>query len=134
MSLDEANYWEQYYIQYYDSTDKNKGYNISFGGNNNNRSEEEKRKLSDYMIKNNPMKNQETVEKVRQQNIGKNLSTETCKKLSNSHKKKIECIELNIIYDSRNEAALATGVDPSNIGRAASGKAKTSGGYHWRYV
>ena len=86
------------------------------------------------MIKNNPMKNKETVEKVRQQTTGSHMSAETRKKMSNSRKKKIKCIELNIIYDSRNDAALAIGVNPLNIGRAACGETETSGGYHWRYV
>ena len=132
--MDEANYWEQYYINYYDSTNRNKGYNISPGGKNNVCSEEGKQKLRDYMTKNNPMKDKAIVEKVRQQTTGKQLSIETRKNIANGHKKRIKCIELNTIYNSRNEAALIMGVDPSNIGRAACGETETSCGYHWRYI
>ena len=34
LSLEEANYWEEYYIKQYNSTDNNFGYNLSLGGNN----------------------------------------------------------------------------------------------------
>lgn len=34
LTLDEANHWEWYYIEYYSSTDKNYGYNIHSGGEN----------------------------------------------------------------------------------------------------
>ena len=32
LTLDEANYWETYYIQLYNTTNRQYGYNISFGG------------------------------------------------------------------------------------------------------
>ena len=54
--------------------------------------------------------------------------------MSNSHKKRVICVETGIIYDSRNEAAAAIGVSGSGIGRAIKGEQNTSGGYHWRYV
>lgn len=34
LTLDEANHWEWYYIEYYSSTDKNCGYNVHSGGEN----------------------------------------------------------------------------------------------------
>ena len=134
LTLDEANYWEEYYINYYDSSNREKGYNIRLGGNNSKCSEESKEKIREYMIHNNPMKNPEVVEKVKKKTTGKHMSEESNKRKSESHKKKIKCVELDIIYDSRNEAAKAIGVDPSNIGRAAKGETETSGGYHWRYI
>ena len=42
LSLEEANYWEAYYINFFNSTDKKKGYNISSGGNNRTMSQEAK--------------------------------------------------------------------------------------------
>src|SRR5579863_9366327 len=41
-----ANYWEQYFIERYRSTDRAKGYNLQHGGANGKHSEETKRKMS----------------------------------------------------------------------------------------
>lgn len=132
LSLEEANYWEKYYIQYYDSTNREKGYNISIGGKA--MSEEQKALFSKRMIENNPMKNPEIAQKVRLKIKGKKFSEEARKNISEGHKKKVLCIETGIIYPSRNEAAQAVGVSPSGIGRAINGEQKTSAGYHWRYI
>lgn len=132
LSLEEANYWEQYYIQYYDSTNPKKGYNISIGGSL--MSEEQRASLSKRMKENNPMKNPEIARKNGLMKKGKSFSEEVCKNISEGHKKKVLCIETGIIYPSRNEAAKAVGVSPSGIGRAINGEQKTSAGYHWRYI
>lgn len=134
LTLEEANYWEEYYIQYYNSTDRTKGYNISPGGMNNSMSPEGREKISKRMKNNNPMKNPESVEKMKKSKKGKELSEDTKKRMSESHKKKVVCVETGIIYDSRNEAAKAVKVSGSGIGRAIKGEQKTSGGYHWRYL
>ena len=134
LTLEEANYWEQYYIAKYDSTNREKGYNISKGGNAHTFSEEARQKISKKMKENNPMKNPDIAKKVSEKNKGKKLSKEVRKNISEGHKKKILCIETNIIYNSREEAAKAVGVSPSGVGRAATGEQKTSGGYHWRYI
>lgn len=134
LTLKEANYWEEYYIKYYNSTDREKGYNIQFGGDNRKVSEETKLKIRKYMAGNNPMKNPEVVKKVAQKNTGRHYSEESNKRKSEAHKKRILCVELDKIYNSRNEAAKEVGVDASNISRAAKGETQTSGGYHWRYV
>ena len=47
LSLEEANYYEEYYINKYDSTNPNIGYNIRIGGKNTPLSEESKRKISE---------------------------------------------------------------------------------------
>ena len=43
------------------------------------------------------------------------------------------CIETNIIYPSIIDAAIATGLDPSNITKTCKGKRKQYKGYHWKY-
>ena len=48
--------------------------------------------------------------------------------------RKVQCIELDIIYDCAKSASLALGIDNSDIGKACKGKLKTAGGYHWRYA
>lgn len=133
LTLQEANQWEQYYIAQYDSTNREKGYNIASGGNNHNMSEEGRKQLSNNMKINNPMKNPDIAMKVAIQNKGRKLSEDACKNISDGHKKRVLCVETGIIYESRNAAAAAVGVSGSGIGRAINGEQKTSGGYHWRY-
>ena len=48
--------------------------------------------------------------------------------------RKVQCIELDIIYDCAKSASLALGIDNSDIGKVCKGKLKTAGGYHWRYA
>jgi len=135
LTLQEANYWESYYINLYNSTNPQYGYNIADGGSQARQfSDEARDKMSNRMKKNNPMKNPEVAHKVSLQNKGRIVPKETRDKISNSHKKKVECIETGIIYNSRNEAAQSVGVVGSGIGRAINGEQDTSAGYHWRYV
>lgn len=86
------------------------------------------------MKENNPMKNKDIAKKVSEKLRGRLLSEQIKKNISEGHKKKILCIETNIVYNSREEAAKAVGVSPSGVGRAANGEQKTSAGYHWRYL
>ena len=134
LTLEEANYWETYYIKFYKTTERQYGYNISLGGDNHNISEEGRERLSLHMKSNNPMKDLEVSNKVRGKNKGRKLSEEQRRNISNGHKKKILCIETGEIFESRQAAGEFYSIDPSNIGRAACGETKTSGGKHWRYV
>lgn len=134
LTLEEANYWETYYIDFYKSNNREYGYNICSGGNNHTLSEEAKKNSSIRMKNNNPMKNPEVAKRVRNKNKGRKLSEETRKNISNGHKKKILCIDTGQIFESRQAAAEFYGVDPSNIGRAATGEFKTSAGKKWRYI
>lgn len=74
-------------IKQYKSNNKKYGYNIANGGNcAGSASEETRMKMSERMKKNNPMKNKETVEKMRQSQLGKKLSEEHKQKLINANK------------------------------------------------
>lgn len=72
---------------------------------------------------------------------GKHHTEETKQKISQSKKgtvskfrKKVLCVETNIIYDSITEASLKTGASTSKISSCCNGKRKTTGGYHWKYI
>lgn len=134
LNKQQANYWEEYYIKYYQSNNRNYGYNISEGGNNHTLSPQAKEKISQYMKNNNPMKNPEIAKKVSKKTRGQSLSEQAKKNISQGHKKKILCIETGIIYNSRQEAAKAVKRSPSGIGRAATGQQKTCANLHWRYI
>lgn len=46
----------------------------------------------------------------------------------------VECIETGKVYKSTRDAWRDTNAGYSHISECASGKRKTAGGYHWRYV
>lgn len=122
LTLEEANYWEQYYIQFYESNIKEKGYNIAPGGDGNCMSPEGKQHLSELMKVNNPMQNPSIAERVAQQRRGVPLSDIARQHISKGHQKKVQCIETQEIFESRNAAAAAYNVSPSGIGRAINGE------------
>ena len=51
---------------------------------------------------------------------------------SKRQNRKVLCIETNVLYESAAEASRQTSI--ATVALAASGKAKTAGGYHWKYV
>ena len=75
---------------------------------------------------------------------GKKRSEETKRKISEAKKgkfinrkdqsKKVLCVETGEIFESTMEAQRQTGVNRCNISKVCSGKLKSAGGYHWRYV
>lgn len=70
------------------------------------------------------------------------LASPDCKKkmLANLNRssppkgKQVQCIETNIIYPSTREAERLTGINHCNISQVCTGKRKTAGKFHWRYV
>ncbi len=70
--------------------------------------------------------------------IGKKLSEETKEKIKANSKRIKVCQysldgELLGIYNSQREAGRKLNIDNSTIGYCCKGKAKTAGGYIWRY-
>ena len=67
----------------------------------------------------------------RKAKYGKNIT----QKANEATRKKVRCLETNIIYNSATEAALAVGgANASNISKACTGRAKTAYKYHWEYI
>ena len=67
--------------------------------------------------------------------LGKKLSDEWKKHLSEAqpHKKRIQCVETNVVYDSFADAARKTGLNRTKIVSCCTGKRKTTGGLHFKY-
>ena len=59
---------------------------------------------------------------------------ETIWKAARAKDKPVECVSLNVIFDSMLDAARDTGVHFSNVARCAAGKRKTAGGLVFRYI
>ena len=146
-------------IAYYKSNQKEYGYNIENGGHVNCVSEETKKKISEATRKAmqnpkikekmsiaqhnriSPLKGRklsdEHKEKLKLSHIGKNTGKRTEEqkqnmRKNNKRKKKVLCIETNIIYESISEAGRKTNIDYRNIHRSCNNN-KIAGGYHWQY-
>jgi group I intron endonuclease len=119
---EDLDYMEKFYIKKYKSNIE--GYNKTDGGFKGAKmSESTKKKMSKAQMGNKYM-------------VGIKLSDEWKKHLSEAqpHKRKIECIETGIIYDSFADASRKTGLNRTKIVSVCTGKRKTTGGYHFRYA
>ena len=138
MTKEEADQKEIFYIKYYDTQNPQKGYNINSGGQYSISSNAQPAAIkwmkqhpefglarASDMLKWQKEHPQEILE-MRLQNV---------KKASQARKKKVRCIETNIIYESASEAARQVPkTSQSKICMVCRGQRKTCGGYHWEYI
>lgn len=120
----EANKLEQYYIELYQATNPDFGYNIALGGKNHLHSDQEKEHISQVMKE--KWQDPAFKEYMKQSHIGVN---------HNHSSKKVLCIETQEIYNSQLEAARAVGLKSSaGISRCCLGQRQTAQGYHWAFI
>ena len=157
LTEEQAKELEQYFIQWYDTTNPQHGYNISPGGEAGNHSEETRKKISD---KNRGRHySEETRKKISDAHKGKKLSAEHKQKLRDANggrnnpnygkhhseetKKKLSkpviCITTKKLFYGAHEAQRQLGISSSNITNCCKGKLKSSGKYNgqklvWRYI
>ena len=149
---------EQELIKYFNSTDREFGYNATFGGEIFTLSEDTKKKMSISMLGN---KNglghpcsEEKKRKISNAQKGRQLSEEHKEKLSIAasqrtvpcseekreklsqsypYKKKVYCRELNKIFDSVQQCGKELGIPATNITKLCNGRGQTLKGYHLEY-
>lgn len=156
---EELDYYELYFIQYYSSYKRNKGYNIELGGNQNkhlSKKQIEKMrntKKGKLMGKENPFygrkHTEESKKKISEANkgnkgcLGRFMSEETRRKIGEANKwnriKTVNCYTLDNIflktYPSVAEAARQLNVKSSSlIAQCSRGKRKSAYGYKWKYA
>lgn len=135
---EECNNKEKYYIQLYNATDRKYGYNINPGGYHSI-SPKAAPALLEWM-KNHPEFNQARVTdllKWQKEHPEEMLQLRriNAKKASDARKRKVKCVETNIVYESASEAARRVPkTTQSKICMVCRGQRKTCGGYHWEYV
>lgn len=148
LSQEEANYYEQLMIQFYNSTDSENGYNILTGGQGLgnywsqevNRQAQSERKRQYYQehpeLKNFLVewdsKHPEQKEKhslfMKQKYQDK--KSPLCQ-INENRKRKIRCIETGETFDSLCDASKRYNLSAGNISKCISGQRKTCGGFHW---
>ena len=138
---------EKYWIKEYDSYYN--GYNMTKGGDGGNglhaenlkkwrqNNPEKAKKNIDTLLEwvdNNPEKVKQAnlkAAKTRQLKYGKDIT----KKANQASKKKVKCVETNVVYDSANDAGKAMGgANGSHIGQVCNGQRKTAYKYHWIWI
>lgn len=134
----EANEKEDYWINYYDSRNPNKGYNITSGGHLQLsplailKAEEWKSKHPEFL--------QHRIQDIHKwqrehPNEMREIRRNNVKKATLKRKKPVICIETGILYESASDAARQiSGVSQSKISQVCNGIRKTNGGLHWKYA
>ena len=143
---------EVYYIDFYDTLNRDKGYNLTSGGGQNKYySEEVCEKISQALMghtvsletrmkvsehhadvsgEKHPMfgrkHSEEAKEKMRQAGLGR----PSARKILTP----VLCIELETVFDNATEAGKSLNLDSSAILKCCRGERKTCGGYRWNFV
>lgn len=135
--LDKLDEREQYWLDYYQSYDMDKGYNICKIASTTKgvtHTEEWCQEHSDYMKE--KWKDAEYRSFWHNRMSGEN-NYFYGKRFSgdkNGHAKAVRCVELNKIYTTVQEASKCSGTSRQNISHVLNGRQETAGGYHWEYV
>lgn len=152
---------EIYYIELYNTLNRDYGYNLKTGGQSNpSLSEESRKKLSESIQKSyldpnrrkiqrdNALKqwtNPEIKAKISGPNsamYGKHHTNEAKEKISQANKGRrsyrrnttpVFCIELNKEFEDATEAGKELGIDSSAILKVCRGERKICGGYRWQF-
>lgn len=110
LDQNQLNEREEYWISYYETTNPEKGYNISKGGDNHYQTQEQIRYARDKFIENHSIDN---------------IMCHTSKN--------IRCIETGEVFKTAKDAGKQKNITYSHITEVANGKLKTAGGYHWEW-
>lgn len=157
-SLEIANEREQYWIAFYETTNKNKGYNCMSGGGLGRKWTDEARQAQSERFlgeKGSFYGKQHTLEykeNMKQQMLSKWADEQyrktTCENMKKNHAdfkggknpqaKKVRRVDENIVYNCAGDAALSINKDyvqgAKNIARCCRGERKTAYGYQWQFV
>lgn len=113
----EADYFERFFIEFFDSQNPEFGYNLTAGG--------------DECPMDNPVNKEKHSKAIKKRSENVRWRTNVFNALS----KKVVCIETGVVYDSITKAAISIGMaDGSHISDCCKGKRKRCGGYHWEYL
>ena len=158
LSKDDAGHLEQLLILLYETTNRSKGYNFTFGGEGGMPTTETRQKIREKALGRKP--SAETRQKMSLARKGRKMSKEAIAKRCESRKgyvmsdatrqkvkenhadfsggkhpraKSVLCVELNITYSCTRDAERALGIAHQHISKCCLGKRKSAGGYHWQY-
>lgn len=142
---------EVYYIEKYDTLNRNKGYNIAAGGNQNGLSLEHRKRISDALIGH--VLSEDTKRKVSEHHAdvsgennpmyGKHHSNEAKQKVSDANKGRpswrknktpVHCIDLDVNFECAAEAGEKLKLHSNLILQCCYGNRKSTGGHQFEFI
>lgn len=158
LTKEEACLKEQELIKYFNSMNRDFGYNSTSGGDVFTMNEETKQKISQALMGNqnglgHPC-SEEKKKKISEAQKGRKFTEEHKQKLSEAaqkrhvpcseekkkklsqnypHKRKVYCEELDKVFDSVQQCSRELNIPATNISKLCKGRGKTLKGYHLRY-
>lgn len=158
LSQSEAEQLEVELIAKYQTQNPDKGYNLAPGGFAPSASTMTRQKMGEAQTRlwstrehrekmhaarlGHPV-TEDTRERIRQANMGHGVSDTARQHMSQNHAdvsgannpraRAVVCVDTKIVYPTAKEAAEACGTYKSDIAKCCKGKAKTAGGFRWRY-
>ena len=158
LTKEEACLKEQELIKYFNSMNREFGYNSTSGGDVFTMNEETKQKISQALMGNqngfgHPC-SEEKKKKISEAQKGRKFTEEHKQKLSEAaqkrhvpcseekkkklsqnypHKRKVYCEELDKVFDSVQQCSRELNIPATNISKLCKGRGKTLKGYHLRY-
>ena len=151
-SVDNLDEREIYYIDLYETLDRDKGYNLTSGGTYKKRYSMETRMKISNALKGHEvsLESRAKISKNHADCSGKNngmygknhtdaakLKVSLANKGRISHKRNrnpVYCVELDQVFDDATDAGKALSIDGSAILKCCRGERKTCGGYHWNFI
>ena len=150
--VDQLDDLEVYYIDLYETLNRDKGYNLTSGGTFNKTYSDETRIKISNALKGHSVSFESRI-KISENHADMNGSnngmygrrhSETAKqKVSQANKGKMSarrnrcnvyCIDLNQIFDDATTAGKILNLDSGAILKCCRGERKTCGGYHWEFI
>lgn len=135
----EAKELERYYIELWNTQDRNFGYNMTSGGDgtpNYHPSEETRKKLSDARKRENL--SEETLKRRSEGLRGRVFTDEHKRKIGDANSKSIEMKDLDGVliktFQSAKDAETELGISHSHISQCCHGTRNTAGGYKWNFA
>ena len=143
---------EVYYIELYETLNRDKGYNLTSGGTDNKIYSDETRIKISNSLKGHEVslesrikisKNHADVSGEKNGMYGRHHSDDAKRKVSEANKGKISarrnfcnvyCVELERMYDDAATAGKILQLDSCAILKCCRGERKTCGGYHWKFI
>lgn len=143
---------EVYYIELYETLNRDKGYNLTSGGTKDKIYSDETRIKLSNSLKGHAVslesrikisKNHADVSGSNNGMYGRCHSEESKQKVSLANKGKMSarrnrcnvyCVELDKIFDDTTIAGKTLNLDSSGILKCCKGERKTCGGYHWKFI
>ena len=151
-NIDQLDTLEVYYIDLYETLNRDKGYNLTSGGSKHKKYSDEVRMKISNALKGHDVsiesrikisKNHADISGEKNGMYGKRHTEEAKRKVGQANAGRMSarrnhcnvyCVDLDVIFDDATMAAHTLHLDSSAILKCCRGERKTCGSYHWEFI